>query len=445
LLVYLLIYEISRVTLKGGCVDLEQSLEYIDRLSVQHRGKALIPAERLLIKGVWEGKTYEQMVEGTPFKRAYLQNRLASILWKFLSDALGTTIDKPILRPYLESLSHLKVYGEYPTLTNFVGRETELKRLNELISHSRCLCVYGLGGMGKTSLVSQWLTLNQDCQSQWDGAIWKSVTIRFDAVKDLIAELILDTGHKVNDSESLVRQFIQILSKQRLLIIIDSAEELLDISSRSISESSEIRKFIKAIQQQHLSCIVFIGRELMPGFSSLKNNIYSENVLKISGLESKWAEEILRSYSLKEPELWGSLIEKYAANPLALKITASYIQEYFNEKVSSFNLLNTIFLGKEFEEILGEQYESLSLEGKELMYYLSKGYYQTPSVTNFSLSRLRNTFSGENLLRVIKDLENKSLLERNTGEDISWTLQPVIRKYFYSFLNKDVATHEFVY
>jgi hypothetical protein len=411
-------------------VNLEQSLELINELSLKHRGKDLLRAETVLLEGSWNGLDYQDMADGSGFQKIYLQNNLATHLFRFVSDAIGKKIKKGSFRLVFEKLSFSDIQKEDFIKTSFVGREAELIQLRDALSSKRCVQVYGAGGIGKTSLVSRCLSFPQAGRGKWLSVLWKSSC--FESIQDLMADLMNELGYKVDPSSNLLKQFIQTLSTNRYLICIDSVEDIFSVEYGT-EAWSENRKFLKAVSEHpHVSCVVLVGRSLLPDLKLQHSRDCSVGLIKLDGLTSGAAHKLFAQYDLKDEVLWDSLISQYRGNPLALKIIASYIQTTFDSSVSSFNNFNTVYLGVELEQVLKEQCDNLPVQHRSLMSYLASGAKKDSLNQSFTLSQIKQVLQISGLMQILNELENKSLIERCAGKEPTWMLQPIISKFIFT-------------
>jgi hypothetical protein len=411
-------------------VNLEQSLELINELSLKHRGKDLLRAEIVLLEGSWKGLEYQDIADGSEFQKPYLQNNLATHLFRFISDSIGKKVKKGSLRLIFEKLSLSDIGKEDFIKTSFVGRETELMQLRDALSCNRCVQVYGAGGIGKTSLVSRYLSSPQVAQADWFSMTWKSSY--FDSIQDLMVDLMTELGFQVDPSVNLLRQFIQILSTNKYLLCVDSVEDIFSVEYGT-EAWSENRKFLKAISEHpHISSIVLVCRSLLPDLKLQESKDFPVCLIKLDGLASGAACKLLSQYELKDEALWDFLIKEYRGNPLALKIIASYIQASFNSSVSSFKNFNTVYLGVELEQILKEQCDNLPVQHRILMTYLASGAKKDYLNQSFTLSQIKKVLQIPGLMQILNELENKSLIERCAGKEPTWMLQPIVSKFIFT-------------
>ena len=66
--------------------------------------KDLYPVQEIILRQVWEGKTYTSIASSSHYGEHYLRN-IASSLWQSLSEILQTPISKSNFRSSVESRS----------------------------------------------------------------------------------------------------------------------------------------------------------------------------------------------------------------------------------------------------------------------------------------------------------------------------------------------------
>ena len=92
-------------------MNLESELTWIevkqlaDRLAFHKMGKHLSDVEMIVLKGSWEGETYEEMAQQAGYTVDYLNKDVGNKLWKKLSDILGEKVSKKNLREPLKRAS----------------------------------------------------------------------------------------------------------------------------------------------------------------------------------------------------------------------------------------------------------------------------------------------------------------------------------------------------
>jgi serine/threonine-protein kinase len=89
-------------------MDVEEGLEFADKLIDAKTGKHLNDLEREVFLGSWQGHTYEKMY---PINPEYVEKDVGYKLWKKLSSVLGEKVNKKNFRGALER-SHWVSVGE---------------------------------------------------------------------------------------------------------------------------------------------------------------------------------------------------------------------------------------------------------------------------------------------------------------------------------------------
>jgi hypothetical protein len=72
-------------------MDVEEALQFVDKLIYAKTGKHLNDLEREVFSGSWQGHTYEKMY---PLNPEYVEKDVGYKLWKKLSNALGEKVTK---------------------------------------------------------------------------------------------------------------------------------------------------------------------------------------------------------------------------------------------------------------------------------------------------------------------------------------------------------------
>ncbi|WP_338422791.1 NB-ARC domain-containing protein [Aphanizomenon flos-aquae] len=191
----------------------------------------------------------------------------------------------------------------------------------------RLLGLFGIGGVGKTTLATQ---LAKQIQNQFDYVFWRSVpTVPcFDSMMtDLLS---LFSHHKENKLN--INRIIYYLRTHRCLIILDHVD----------IDHLKYMQFIKIIAEtNHQSCVIFTCREQYPEFTFLEYWLSSVRCLKLSN-----SSEIALSLIESQP-LWGTDQEKYDLcnfcnnNPLKVKQMIVSIIHLYNGDIGKFLAENT--------------------------------------------------------------------------------------------------------
>jgi len=152
---------------------------------------------------------------------------------------LGNHQLKDLTRPeHVFQLTHPDLDAEFPPLasldqlphnlprqlTSFIGREQELKRVQELLTETSLLTLTGVGGSGKTRLALQ--AVAELFEGYSDG-VWLVELGRLsdpDRVPQAVAEAL---GVRESPNRSLTDVLCRHLERKQLLLLIDNCEHLL--------------------------------------------------------------------------------------------------------------------------------------------------------------------------------------------------------------------------
>ncbi len=293
-----------------------------------------------------------------------------------LFSAFNLKIDKS---DYLSSINRLD-WGEAIFNPVFYGRTEELTTLEQWIlnEHCRLVALLGIGGIGKTTLS---VKLAQQIQDNFEYVIWRSlreappVTIILSNLIQFLSDEQETEGNLPESFSDRVSRLLYYLQNHRCLLILDNAESILRSGSRAglyregYEEYGEL--FRRIGEATHQSCLVLTSREKPKEVALLEGEALSVRSLLLSGLKVAEGQEILKLKGLSAAEdEWKVMIERYAGNPLALKIVATTIQDIFNGNISEFLQQDTAVFG-DIRDVLEQQFERLSDLEKDIMYWLA--------------------------------------------------------------------------
>lgn len=139
-------------------------------------------------------------------------------LWQFDD---GT---HPPLRSMRSDLNNLPVQ-----LTEFIGREAEVERLDALLADHRLVTISGMGGCGKTRIA---LEVAADVSARFDGGTWladlRSAADPDDIVQQVAGAIGLVGGGASEGGRRLIDVIVEYVERAPTLVVLDNCEHLVD-------------------------------------------------------------------------------------------------------------------------------------------------------------------------------------------------------------------------
>jgi hypothetical protein len=165
-------------------MNVEEALEFIDKLVVATTGKALNDLQRAVFRGAWQGKSFTEIHQDCRDRCGldHLMRNVGSELWQILSEALGTKVSKnnlqgPVERYAIATNSEFtnlsKITSEIPDKSvnaiaqkdlptnspHYVHREPyESQCYQEILKSGSLIRIKAPEEMGKTLLMENILT-----------------------------------------------------------------------------------------------------------------------------------------------------------------------------------------------------------------------------------------------------------------------------------------------
>jgi transcriptional regulator with XRE-family HTH domain/GTPase SAR1 family protein len=256
--------------------------------------------------------------------------RILNLDWQEITTSVKV-ISTPRIRTNTQKKPNANQFLDWGTaidISEFYGYSQELTQLQSWILEDGCrlLGLFGMGGVGKTTLATQ---LAQQIQDQFDYVFWRSVptVLSFD---EMIADMLsLVSNYK--ESKPDINRIIHYLRAYRCLIILDYLETDL------YAFDSKYNHFIQIIAEtNHQSCLIFTCRNQPDQISLLENWSSSVRSLKLFG-SSEVAFSLIQS-----KQLLGTEQQKYELcdlcdnNPLKIKMVVNTIIKLFNSDIDKF-------------------------------------------------------------------------------------------------------------
>jgi WD40 repeat protein len=332
-------------------------------------------------------------------------------------------------------------WADAPEVTEFCGRTIELETLAHWITteNVRSVLILGMGGVGKTALT---LKAAEQVQNQFDTVIWRSLR-NAPPIDRLLADLIQFLSMPDRPlAETLDGQIIQLLEglrQTRCLMILDNLESVLQGSNRTGTYRQGYEGYGQLLhcvaESHHQSCILVTSREQPRGLIK-GSQTAAMRVLCLPGLTPAEGKALLQAGGLAVATSPAqTLVERYAGNPLALRLVVPTILELFQGRIGLFLDYGAIVFG-DISDLLDQQFDRLSALENRVMTAIAVN--REP----IALTSLQQDFlppiSHQTLLEIIDSLYRRSLIEQSAVNGsasengmafLSFTQQPVVMEY----------------
>ncbi|CAD5914306.1 NB-ARC domain-containing protein [Planktothrix agardhii 1029] len=446
-------------------MTMTEILQFADQLIFAKKGKHLDDLQESIIKGVWDGQSYQEIADECNRSESRVRNIAAKLL-QLLSEELGEDIEKTNFRSTLERVyiksSQVIGLGNHhsfhfctqtlnqsntnnrendinitsklshhdlnltPQIINFYNRKSELKTLSSWIldNNIRLISVLGLSGIGKTTLVKRFVDLNLD---KFEVIIWKS--LKYPKPLELLMNDLLNACKqelKATIDDNL-KQLFNVFTDKKCLIILDDVHNIFtrgEFSGQYQSVCQDYQNFFKLITEtEHQSHLILMSQEQCAEMECLDEELYPIKSLKLSGLEDG---EILSGIGLKQDQDSGlKLIEKYQGNPMYLKDIALLIKDVFDGDVAEFLAEDSLVITKEMRSHFNQLFNRLSPIEQEIVLVLSQ--FEQP-VSREDL-RQHLDLSSMDLINGLKSLQQRYLVAKIKGDTILFNLSCLFREY----------------
>jgi WD40 repeat protein len=326
-------------------------------------------------------------------------------------------------------------WEDAPDVSLFYGRDTELYTLHQWIEQDQCRCValLGMGGIGKTALA---IKVAQQVAHGFEVVMWRSLR-NAPPLTTLLSELVPFLSRQ-QDTDVRLSRLIHWLRKSRCLVVLDNVETILQSGERvgqyraGYEDYGDLFRFVA--EASHQSCMILTSREKPAEISMFEGMEFRVRSLLLAG-SPEAANAILENKGLiGTPEQRQQLCQLYSANPLALKLVASSIQELFDGEIDLFLQQHTVIV-QNIRRLLDQQFQRLTELEQTVMYWLAINREWT------SIAELEEDIlppvTRMNLIEALESLWWRSLLEKHAGK---YTQQPVVMEYVTERFVKQIAT-----
>ncbi|TAE01980.1 MAG: NACHT domain-containing protein [Oscillatoriales cyanobacterium] len=478
-------------------MTIDEALLFLDSVLKQEH---LNDIQILVLRQTWEGHSYPEIAKSAGYDAEYIKF-VGFQLWKVLSRVCGEKVTKSnfqsVLRRQaqqaqlavplpnsqinrnineqvdrsgpiadratidLTKLNKTINWGEAIDVSIFYGRAEEIALLEKWLIVDRCRLVtlLGMGGIGKTSLS---IKLAERIQEQFDYIIWHSLR-NAPSLLDLLLELIQFLSHQQETNlpdtvDGRISRLIHYLRQHRCLLILDNMESILQEEERTgcYREGYEgYGQLLRCVAEiNHKSTLLLTSREKPIGLAAQEGESLPVRSLQLKGLSTPKARiffQRIGSFQGSDSE-WDILISHYGGNPLALKMVAPAIRDFFDSSLPKFlELLNQgTLVFDDIRNLLDRQFNRLLDLEKKVMYWLA---INREPVSAAELQQdLVAKLTVKELLEVLDSLLRHSLIEKTSDKatakeyirdtQASLILKPIADRLFFSFERQQILENQ---
>lgn len=461
-------------------MNVTEMLQIADHLVFSQTGKHLDNLQQEVIKGVWQGESYQTIADELHHSESRIRD-IGYKLWEILSNALGEDINKCNFRSTLERIyfnspqfitiksiedcqnfrffscplqainNEQKTHSngkdpscdlqqvdttqqipycnlqQAPKITRCYGRENELSLLSQWLENPNIniIAVLGVTGIGKSTLVRDFLDTNTQ---PFDIILWKNLKLS-QSVESIITELLTETqaNNNGNIASNSLNKFLNLLTKKRCLIILDHLEEIFahqNFAGVYSPENQDYQKLFSLItEHQNQSKLILISKEKSPEMQCLDEEQYPIKCLELSGI---YGEKILNNVGIKDDDNWLDLINLYEGNLLFLKSIITLIKANYDGQVAEFlKEHSSAVLNVQMKSHFQEKFNRLHPIEQQIVLHLSK--LEQP-ISREELKQSLNLASGD-FNNGLQSLQQRYLLKRIKHDKVLFQLSPVFGEY----------------
>jgi transcriptional regulator with XRE-family HTH domain len=334
-------------------------------------------------------------------------------------------------------------WSEALDVPSFYGRQGELATLAQWVVEERCrvVSVLGLGGMGKSALVTSAM---RRMAVHFQVVLFRSLrdapaceTLVEDCLKVLAPQPL---NLAPADLEQRLSLLLEHLREQRVLLVLDNLESLLlegEVRGHLRPGYQGYARLLHSVAQTaHQSCLLLTSREKPAALRALEGPKTPVRALRLLGLEASACEQLLAEHELVgSPEERACLVERYEGNPLALRIVAETISDLFAGAIGPFLAQDTLVFGR-ISDLLDEQFGRLSALEQTILSWLAIA--REPLTLEELGTLLVARLAPVQVLEAVDGLRRRSLIERGQRPG-SFTLQSVVLEYVTTHLVEQVS------
>ena len=271
-------------------------------------------------------------------------------------------------------------WGMAPNVQMSYGRSSERSQLASWVQNDqvRMIIVLGMGGMGKTNLITQ---VGNDISANHP-IFWRTLKNRLpaknwltDCLQWLIQQNPKQTIRPTTELEDQLNLLLSFLREKRYLIIFDKFDAVLQEGIRfgqCRPGFEDYETIIEALATtHHKSCIMVASRIPLKAVSQ-NTGLLTIRKFYIKGFRTIEARDIFAKDFLLQAseETWTKFVDCYSGNPYALRLASSMIRDIYHGDVSAFlDSKETYF--ENIDDLLDEHFQWLTQTEKSILFWLA--------------------------------------------------------------------------
>lgn len=296
------------------------------------------------------------------------------------------------------------------------------------------LNIFGLGGIGKSSLISKFVRTYADRVYYID---MSNAPHFCDVASRILFNVFEDKEVSSTDSDTILLDALQrhLSSWEKTIFIFDNLESIMEAGEQCGKIKSDYRSFDDYfklfLQYEMASSLILSGREKVELSTNIDSGI---EYIKLNGLNGTQTKQLLCNYGLIGN--FDALCKKYSGNPLALKMAAAYIIEDFSKQIDDF--LSSDELPDKVDELFQKHFDRLADIEKIFLLWLAVEREPMNKVALKSKIVLQ-AIPTQIINKTIGNMENRCLIEKMENS-ASWYLQGVILEFTSDYIKDEFVS-----
>lgn len=226
-------------------MTIKNILDLINKAVFQKVGRNLSEPEIIILKGTWQGFSYEQMAKpASKYTLNYLMRDVGRDLWKLLSEVLDETINKSnfkfviqqryeidtedsVINNFVKVAKSIIDWGEAPDTSVFYGREQELKILEICVNknNDQLLAITGLKEVGKSFLAAKFV---EQIKDNFQSIVWINChedKFNYDLFLKHLNKIWSLNKTNINKENNNKKDIISYIQDNKCILIFDNLSE----------------------------------------------------------------------------------------------------------------------------------------------------------------------------------------------------------------------------